>query len=275
MTERFSYKPAEGKVQKTTESGATISISSRQEQRKRPSETAWHESAHIVASGRIKSATIIPSGDALGSTTPEVMTPAAAAAAAADGHGGTGWDKFLTERILGLSFASAKAAARAALSGKGLEKEEVAIALEEKGTIGQSDVDEAYEKASNRRNGIIDVFIEVEDIDGNKNAFHTETLHGEVQIPTNLIKDKEILLYKRRSNRNISDAWMKHSKEEKPDSDDKKLAAVRQELAEIPQATSPSSKASFISLILSMLSNLERKNYATSIFKQAHRLLTL
>ena len=58
MTERFSYKPAEGKVQKTTESGTRISISSRQEQRKRPSETAWHESAHIVASGRIKSATI-------------------------------------------------------------------------------------------------------------------------------------------------------------------------------------------------------------------------
>src|ERR1700685_1280449 len=116
--ERFSYKPAEGMVQKTTKYGTYVSISSVQEQRKTPGETAWHEAAHTVAAGRIHSATIIRNGDALGATRPERMTPAAAAAAAADGHGGTAWDAFLTENILGVSFSSAKAAARSELAGK-------------------------------------------------------------------------------------------------------------------------------------------------------------
>lgn len=193
MKESFSYKPAEGKIQRITESGARISISSIQEQRKRPSETAWHESAHIIASdGEIESATIIPSGDVLGSTKPKVLTPAAAAAA--HGHGGTGWDQFITEEFLGVSFSSAKEAAKAKLAGKGLEKEEVAIALEEKGTIGQSDVDEAYEKASNRRNGVVDVFVAIVDIQGKKDVFRTKTFHGEVKIPIDLIEGEDVLL---------------------------------------------------------------------------------
>ena len=110
--------------------------------------------------------------------------------------GGTGWDEFLTENILGVSFDSAKAAARAKLAGKDLEKEEVAIVLEENGTIDQSHVEQAYRKTRDRRKGIVDVFIAIVDSQGKKDVFRIKTLHGEVQIPVDLIEGEEVLLQK-------------------------------------------------------------------------------
>jgi hypothetical protein len=155
--------------------------------------TANHEAAHVVASkGKIRRATIIPRGDALGSTEPEVMTPAAAAAAAADGHSGTSWDEFLTERYLGVPFGQAKAAARAELSGKEFEKQAVASTLQKKGTIFQADVDEAYRLADKAKKGIGTVEVTLIDNSGKKTQYRSESTKSVSQIVNKLEADEKI-----------------------------------------------------------------------------------
>ncbi len=118
-----------------------------------PGSVAQHESAHIVAAGKIKSATIIPSGNALGTTTPEVMT-----------------------------------AARSALSGKQEEMHEVATLLEERKTIYQSDVEEARENVRRRQNGIFPVEVEITSLKGKTISYTTESINSEVQIKDDVIE---------------------------------------------------------------------------------------
>ena len=68
-------------VIKTLESGTIVRARSGEARRSIPGPVAEHEAAHVVAAGKIVSATIIPSGDALGTTQPVKMTAQAAAAA--------------------------------------------------------------------------------------------------------------------------------------------------------------------------------------------------
>jgi hypothetical protein len=154
--------------------------------------TADHEAAHVVAAkGKIRSATIIRQGDALGSTVPEQMTPAAAAGAAADGHDGTSWDQFLTEHYMRVPFGQAKAAARAELTGKGLEKQAVASTLQKKGTIYQADVDEAYRIADKVRKKLGIVEITLIDNTGKMTQHKTETSKSARQIVNDLEEQEE------------------------------------------------------------------------------------
>ena len=168
--------------------GVVIRVQKIEIPRQVPGSVAQHESAHIVAAGRIKSATIIPSGNALGTTTPEVMTAAAAAAAAAMGHDGVGWDLFVTEQMLGVDAQTAKTAARQALSGKQEEMHEVATLLEERKTIYQSDVEEARENVRRKRKGIFAVEVEITSAQGKLISFTTETINSEIQIKDDLVE---------------------------------------------------------------------------------------
>lgn len=144
---------------------------------------ANHEAAHIVVAGTIRRATIIRSGNALGTTEPVKMTAAAAAAAAAMGYGGFGWDKFLTENYLGVAFESAKAQARAKLKGREEVRQEIATLLQIRKTIGQTDVDEAYENVRLRRNGIYPVEIKVFYKKGPIRRYTAKSYHEQVLIP--------------------------------------------------------------------------------------------
>jgi hypothetical protein len=173
---------------KEHEGGVTIRVKKIEIIRPRPGSTAQHEAAHVVASGKIKSATIIPSGNALGTTIPEVMTAAGAAAAAAMGHDGVGWDLFVTEQMLGVDEQTAKAKARQALSGKQEEMNEVAIILEERKTISQSDVEEARENVKRRRSGIFPVEVEISSLRGKTICFSVESINSQVQIKDDLIE---------------------------------------------------------------------------------------
>src|SRR3989344_3867669 len=141
-------------VAKTFEGWITVTARKIETAKPIPGSVALHEAAHVVAAGEIVMATIRPTGDALGTTQPVKMTAAAAAAPEALGHDGTGWDMFLTEHVLGVDPGTAKAAARSALAGRHDELHEVAILLEERGTIGQGDVNEARQNVSEKRQGI-------------------------------------------------------------------------------------------------------------------------
>lgn len=169
-------------VTKTLEGGTTITARKIETPRPFPGSVAEHEAAHVVAAGEIVSATIIPSGDTLGTTQPVKMTATAAAAAEALGHSGTGWDMYLTEYVLGVDPGTAKAAARSALSGRDEEIFEVATLLEERKTIGQSDVDEARQNIIERRQGIFAVEVEIGEPGKKIRSFPTKSFRGEVKI---------------------------------------------------------------------------------------------
>src|SRR3990167_6283790 len=156
--ERFSVAGAASAI-RTFEDGTAVSAHKVEVKRPIPSPVAEHESAHVVAAGKIVSATIIPSGDVLGTTRRVKMTAAAAAAAEALGCSGTGYDMFIAEHVLGVDSGVAKSAARSALSVKGEELYEVATLLQERRTIGQSDVEEARQNVEDRAQGIFPVQI--------------------------------------------------------------------------------------------------------------------
>jgi hypothetical protein len=181
VMERF--RPGPESVLKTSKYGQKMSVVRTPVAFGPSGSTAKHEAAHVVASkGKIRRATIIRQGDALGSTEPVELTPAAAAAAAADGHDGTSWDQFLTERYMGVSFSTAKSAAHAEMAGKDLEKEAVASTLQRKGTIFQADVDEAYRQADKARKGIASVEIVLIDHTGKMTQHKEETAKTTEQI---------------------------------------------------------------------------------------------
>lgn len=169
-------------VTQVREDGTTVTAQKIERPRKGPGSVAKHEAAHVVAAGEIVMATIIPSGNASGRTQPVKMTATAAAAAEARGHDGTGYDMYLTEHILGVDPGVAKSAARSALSGKEEELDEVATLLEERRTIGQSDVKEARKNVSNRRKGIFPAEIAIIAPDGKTTSYITETFQHEVKI---------------------------------------------------------------------------------------------
>ena len=169
-------------VIKTLESGTIVRARSGEARRSIPGPVAKHEAAHVVAAGKIVSATIIPSGDALGTTQPVKMTAAAAAAAEALGCNGTGHDMFITEHVLGVDPSVAKSAARSALSGKSEEMYEVATLLQERRTIGQSDVDEARQNVKDRNQGIFPIEVEIITPDGQRRSITARSFRNEINI---------------------------------------------------------------------------------------------
>lgn len=173
--------------------GVEIVASKLKEQIINPSDTARHEATHIVVAGQIRRATIIPSGNALGSTEPVEMTAAAAMAAHAMGHDGTGWDEFLTKFLLRVNPESAASVARAVLANKEEELQAVAEELEEKKTIGQYDVERAYQKAERRRQRIDRAKIVVLRPNGKSEEHELESHHNIVMIPGRLydVKGKQ------------------------------------------------------------------------------------
>ncbi|OGM11861.1 hypothetical protein A2Z22_01410 [Candidatus Woesebacteria bacterium RBG_16_34_12] len=173
-------------VRKTLENGISIFAKKIITPRPIPGSVAEHEAAHVVAAGEIISASIIPTGDALGTTRPVKMTAVAAAAAAALGYDGTGWDLFLTEYVLGVDPNSAKEAARSVLSGKGEEIEEVATLLQERGTIDQTDVNEAEQNIIDRKEGVFPVEVTI-NRSGILYSFTTTTFHGEIVFSSDSI----------------------------------------------------------------------------------------
>lgn len=165
------------------ESGFSIRVRNIDISRPTPGPVAQHEAAHVVAAGEIHSATIIPRGDALGTTTPKVMTAAAAGAAAARGHRGVGWDLFLAKHAFGADADSAIAQGRAALSGKEDEVEEVATILQERGTIDQSHVYQARENVRKRRDGVHPVEVYIKSTHGELRVYQAESHRDKVLIP--------------------------------------------------------------------------------------------
>src|SRR3990170_4629605 len=110
------------------------------------------------------------------------MTAAAAAAAEALGCSGTGHDMFITEHVLGVDPSVAKSAARSVLSGKSEEIYEVATLLQERSTIGQTDVEEARENVKKRNQGIYPIKMEVMTPDGKIRTLSGESFQNEVKI---------------------------------------------------------------------------------------------
>lgn len=167
---------------RTFENGTTVSARKVEVKRPIPGSVAKHEAAHVVAAGRIVSATIIPSGHAEGKTRPVHLTASSAAAAGAMGYEGFGWDKHLTVNYLGVDWETAKAAARADLSGRGEEMYEVASIIQERSTIGHADVEEARENVKKRNQGIFSIEVEILTPDGQIRTHTTESFKGEIKI---------------------------------------------------------------------------------------------
>lgn len=179
--ERLKFA-ATASTRRTLEDGTLVSARRIEVKRPKPGSVAMHEATHVVAAGRIVSATIIPSGDALGTTQPVKMTAAAAAAPEALGHDGTGWDMYITEHVLGVDPNVAKSAARSALSGREEELHEVATLLQERSTIGQSDVEEARQNVSDRNQGIFPIEVEIITNDGQRRRITTRSFRNEIKI---------------------------------------------------------------------------------------------
>jgi len=148
-----------------------------------PGDTAWHEAKHVVTAENIIDATIIPNGSVLGSVRPVKMTAISAVAPAADGHVGTGWDLFVTQNYLGVDPGSVMSAARSILISKSNEVEEVATMLQERGTIHQTDVNEARNNVKNRQEGIFPVEVTSVSSSGEVYSYETTSFHGEVVLP--------------------------------------------------------------------------------------------
>jgi len=168
------------------ENGVTVSVVQRIQKRRRPGHTALHEAAHIEAAqetGGIVMATIVASSDYLGATWPLVMSATSAMAAAAHGMDGTGWDEFLTMHYLHVNPDSAKNSALTVLAGRREYMEEVAQDLEEKSTIGQSDVDKAHQRVDKRRRGVWDVAVIVDDPSGKRAYYSTQTEENKAMVP--------------------------------------------------------------------------------------------
>ena len=170
--------------------GTIIQVITRAFDRPGVGPTERHEAAHVVgAGGEIYSATIIPSGDALGSTRPKVMTRASAAAGAAIGdYRGARWDLFLVEYFLGGNKQGAIAEASAALSGMEEELYQVARMLKIHLTIGPEEVKRAYQIADNIKNGVYSAEIRVQLPTGEIRSMQIQSNNHLVEVHKNLFE---------------------------------------------------------------------------------------
>lgn len=171
------------------ENGVIIDIKKKKEKiRPTPSEVALHETDHILVEGEIVEASINLTADSEGHTIPVRGTAAGAAAAAARGRSGVGWDTMLVVYKYGQDMHSAMAAANAKLSGLEEEHLEVATRLEEERVIGQREVDESIQRVEDKRNGIHDVEMRVIYPGGREESFKLKSLRNQVAIETKILR---------------------------------------------------------------------------------------
>jgi hypothetical protein len=132
-----------------------------------PSNTAMHEAKHFVVGEKRgagpKMASIAPTTEFKGITIMSKYDAAAAAAAHADGMSGTSWDLHIIQAS-GDNVHAAVTTARSILSDSKEEVEEVAIELEEKKTISNSEGVSAMKRGKEKKEGIekveeIEVFV--------------------------------------------------------------------------------------------------------------------
>ena len=158
LSKAQNFTVSHGEVAARTFNGITIRAEIQKDTRPVPGVTAKHETAHIFGSEfQIWEATIIASGDALGSTRPKKLTATGAMAADAMGYPGTSWDKHVTRTYLGVSPETGRAMARPLFLGKQAEFIEIATTLQVKKTIHQKDVDGALRKVDDERKGMYPV----------------------------------------------------------------------------------------------------------------------
>ena len=127
-----------------------------------PSGTATHEAMHVVAAIQngtgVESATIIPGTGYLGLTKLAKPDAVAAMAPHSMGASGTGYDVYIAG-IIG-NAGHAQSAARSIISSHMEEVEAVAIALEEKKSVGSGDIKKAIYDVTNPRPEEATLFIE-------------------------------------------------------------------------------------------------------------------
>ncbi len=180
--ERLKFSPNQDIISKTLTTGVTIEAKIELPTTIMASDTANHEAKHVVAAGEIEEASIVPRGNALGITRPKVLTAAAAAAPAADGHDGYGWDKRITVTYLGVNWESALSMGRQALAGKTRLVGLIAAQLDRKGTIYQTDVDKAKQKFEDENNGMYYAFVRIISSDGKIRLIQKKTYQHELKI---------------------------------------------------------------------------------------------
>ncbi|HVF68958.1 MAG TPA: hypothetical protein VNA13_00150, partial [Xanthomonadales bacterium] len=149
--ESVSISPTETKYLK---SGTRISAYfAEKKQLKTPSDTAQHEAKHavvaILTNTGVESATIIPGPGYLGLTKLSGFN-AAAAAADADGHGGTGHDLFIISAS-GHDVGSARSVARSVISSNRDEAEATASLIEERGIVSGIEIDQTIKEVRSKR----------------------------------------------------------------------------------------------------------------------------
>jgi hypothetical protein len=105
--------------------------------------TSLHEALHIITAENngtsVESATIVKSGNALGSTQLSRPDAASAMAAHAHGHSGTSWDVYITTRM-GVNTQTASSTAVAIVNENYHQLNPVAVALEENRTMSGTEI---------------------------------------------------------------------------------------------------------------------------------------
>lgn len=151
---------------------------------------AGHEIAHVAGSKfSIEYATIIPNGNALGLTKPNVLTKEGAGAAAGLGYAGGQHDLVLAKVLFDSSPEETMAAGRAEVAGLDEEMDVLSRFLQYRKTIYQRDVDEGLQLVSDRRRGIHRVAVDVTDRRGKTKTFETRSYHNMVEMEKGQIYD--------------------------------------------------------------------------------------
>lgn len=158
-----------------------------------PGGTSIHEAKHVVAAKEngteVQSATIIAGDGYLGLTVLSRPDAVAAMAPHATGEGGTGHDVYVAGLIGNAG--AAESAARGIINSNMDKVMAVASVLEEKGTIGSSDIDKAIREVENPTPLFATVFIENPNGDSKKLS-GLEIKDGAINIGEEIVIFKEV-----------------------------------------------------------------------------------
>ena len=133
-----------------------------QKPKTRPGGTALHEAMHVIAANEngtgVESATIIPGDGYLGLTKLSRPDAVAAMGPHSMGASGTSFDVFIAGQIGNAG--AAESAARGIINSNMDKVEAVASVLEEKGTIGGSEISQAIREVEHPTPQLATIFIE-------------------------------------------------------------------------------------------------------------------
>ncbi len=201
MKETFTFSQNQNFVAKKFEAGVLKGTIIEAEAMIRPlrmakDETAIHEALHVEASqssGGIVMASILPdtSTYSLGRTIPVKLTLANIGAAMKFDPKGSSHDLRLAKYKFGASYETAANAGDNENRGKERRVNEIAVMLEDKKEITQTDVTEAHERVYNRDNGMYDTFFRIISPDGTFKLMQKAAKNNKVDID-----HKEILQFK-------------------------------------------------------------------------------